>query len=312
MSASPPVLTKGAISGVTNTTCRLSDKSRRSLRKRLRLARAPGAFQLPCLMPRRLGQHFLRPASVERLLRVIAPAPGRRVPRDRPRDGRSHPAARRALRARRRGGDRRGSRASGCARRAPPNVEIVAADALAADLRALVPEGSRLAGNLPYYVSSPLLRRFLSPARPRPRPARHAAGRGGPARRFPAGLEGVRDPLRPLRALGRHRPSPARFPPGCLLSAARRSRSAVLRARFRDDPASRCGGPRRVSSDSSRRPSPAAARTLENNLKDSYPNLKEYLRFLNVEGSRRAETLSVVEFAAIWRALRSDPTGARA
>ena len=37
-------------------------------------------------------------------------------------------------------------------------------------------------------------------------------------------------------------------------------------------------------------------RTLENNLQDSYPKLKEYLRFLNLEGSRRAETLSVVEF----------------
>jgi hypothetical protein len=36
------------------------------------------------------------------------------------------------------------------------------------------------------------------------------------------------------------------------------------------------------------------------------------LRFLNVEGSRRAETLSVVEFAAIWKAVRSDPAGAKA
>jgi hypothetical protein len=44
----------------------------------------------------------------------------------------------------------------------PPNVEIVTQDALTADLRGLVPEGARLAGNLPYYVSSPLLRRFLS------------------------------------------------------------------------------------------------------------------------------------------------------
>ena len=50
-------------------------------------------------------------------------------------------------------------------------------------------------------------------------------------------------------------------------------------------------------------------RTLENNLKDSYPNLKEYLRFLNFEGSRRAETLSVVEFAGLWSVLRGDPAG---
>jgi 16S rRNA (adenine1518-N6/adenine1519-N6)-dimethyltransferase len=44
-------------------------------------------------------------------------------------------------------------------------------------------------------------------------------------------------------------------------------------------------------------------RTLENNLRDSYPNLKEHLRLLNIAGSRRAETLSVVEFAALSRAL---------
>ena len=30
---------------------------------------------LLCRVPRRLGQHFLRPASVERLVRVIDPAP---------------------------------------------------------------------------------------------------------------------------------------------------------------------------------------------------------------------------------------------
>ena len=46
-------------------------------------------------------------------------------------------------------------------------------------------------------------------------------------------------------------------------------------------------------------------RTLENNLQDSYPNLKEYLRFLKIEGQRRAETLSVEEFAALWRVLKA-------
>ena len=44
---------------------------------------------------------------------------------------------------------------------AAPNVRIVEGDALKRDLRSLVPPGSRLAGNLPYYVSSPLLRRIL-------------------------------------------------------------------------------------------------------------------------------------------------------
>jgi 16S rRNA A1518/A1519 N6-dimethyltransferase RsmA/KsgA/DIM1 with predicted DNA glycosylase/AP lyase activity len=41
-------------------------------------------------------------------------------------------------------------------------------------------------------------------------------------------------------------------------------------------------------------------RTLENNLKDSYANLKDYLRFLNLEGSRRAETLAVVDLARLF------------
>jgi 16S rRNA A1518/A1519 N6-dimethyltransferase RsmA/KsgA/DIM1 with predicted DNA glycosylase/AP lyase activity len=49
-------------------------------------------------------------------------------------------------------------------------------------------------------------------------------------------------------------------------------------------------------------------RTLENNLRDSYPNLKQYLRLLNIAGSRRAETLSVVEFAGLAEAL-SKPLG---
>jgi 16S rRNA (adenine1518-N6/adenine1519-N6)-dimethyltransferase len=44
-------------------------------------------------------------------------------------------------------------------------------------------------------------------------------------------------------------------------------------------------------------------RTLENNLKDSYPNLKQHLRLLNIAGSRRPETLSVVEFARLAVAL---------
>jgi hypothetical protein len=40
-------------------------------------------------------------------------------------------------------------------------------------------------------------------------------------------------------------------------------------------------------------------------LQDSYPNLKENLRLLKIAGSRRAETLSVVEFAELADALES-------
>jgi 16S rRNA (adenine1518-N6/adenine1519-N6)-dimethyltransferase len=45
--------------------------------------------------------------------------------------------------------------------KAPANVTLVRGDALTADLAGLAPPGSRLVGNLPYAISSPLLRRFL-------------------------------------------------------------------------------------------------------------------------------------------------------
>jgi 16S rRNA (adenine1518-N6/adenine1519-N6)-dimethyltransferase len=80
--------------------------------------------------------------------------------------------------------------------------------------------------------------------------------------------------------------------------------SALLRLRFRAEPLAEIGDPegfeRFLQRAFARR-----RRTLENNLQDSYANLKEYLRFLNLEGSRRAETLSVVELAALWRTLTS-------
>ena len=113
-------------------------------------------------MPRRLGQHFLRPASVERLLRLIAPQSdqvfleigggggaltlplaGSRPPRG---HGRSWTS----------------SSPSRLREQAPTNVEVVIGDALDLDLRELAPRGARLVGNLPYYISSPLLRRFLT------------------------------------------------------------------------------------------------------------------------------------------------------
>jgi 16S rRNA (adenine1518-N6/adenine1519-N6)-dimethyltransferase len=259
-------------------------------------------------MPRRLGQHFLRPASVERLLRVIAPAPHDVFLEIGPgRGALTLPLAERCARVVAVEVDE--ALAEGLRRRAPSNVLIVAADALAADLRALVPEGSRLAGNLPYYVSSPLLRRFLS-LRGHVRDL-HVMLQDEVARRVasPPGSKeyGI---LSVLYALWADTAIPARFPPSSF-SPPPKVASAVLRARFLGDPRAEVEDPAGFLTFLQR----AFARrrqTLENNLKDSYPNLKEYFKFLNVEGSRRAETLSVVEFAAIWRALRSDPTGARA
>jgi 16S rRNA (adenine1518-N6/adenine1519-N6)-dimethyltransferase len=259
-------------------------------------------------MPRRLGQHFLRPASVERLLRVIAPGPSDVFLEIGPGAGAlTLPLAARCARVVAVEID------AGLARRlrerAPANVEIVTADALEADLRSLVPPGGRLAGNLPYYVSSPLLRRFLE-LRGHVRDL-HVMLQDEVARRVasPPGSKeyGI---LSVLYALWADTEIPARFPPASF-SPPPRVASAVLRARFREAPRASVADPRGferfLQQAFARR-----RRTLENNLKDSYPHLKEYFRSLNVEGSRRAETLSVGEFAAIWEAVSKERSGAGA
>jgi 16S rRNA (adenine1518-N6/adenine1519-N6)-dimethyltransferase len=252
-------------------------------------------------MPRRLGQHFLREASVEKLLGRIVPAPHEVFLEIGPGKGAlTLPLARRALRVVAVEIDAR--LADELAARAPANVEIVRADALAADLRALVPAGSRLVGNLPYYVSSPLMRRFLA-LRGHVRDL-HVMLQEEVARRI-ASPPGSREYgiLSVLYGLVADVAVVARFPPASFVPPPKVS-SAVLRARFLDAP--------RADVDDlaafeaflqkafSRR-----RRTLENNLQHSYPNLKDYLRFLNLQGSRRAEALSVVELARLWAALAS-------
>ena len=95
---------------------------------------------------------------------------------------------------------------------------------------------------------------------------------------------------------------PIRFPPSAFIPAPKVF-SAVLRARFLPRPRAEIDDLEAfetlVRAAFTRR-----RRTLENNLRDSYANLKENLRLLNIEGSRRAETLSVGEFARLSRALR--------
>jgi 16S rRNA (adenine1518-N6/adenine1519-N6)-dimethyltransferase len=257
-------------------------------------------------MSRRLGQHFLRPASVNRLLGVISPAPEDVFLEIGAGTGAlTLPLAERCARVVAVEID--APLAQGLRDRAPANVEVVASDALSVDLRSLVPEGGRVAGNLPYYVSSPLLRRFLG-LRGHVRDL-HVMLQEEVARRVasPPGSKeyGI---LSVLYALWSDTEIPARFPPGSF-SPPPNVTSAVLRARFRNRPRADVEDPEAfelfLHEAFARR-----RRTLENNLKHSYPNLKEYFRFLNLEGSRRPETLSVVEFAGVWRALRSDP-GAR-
>ncbi|HEY6549447.1 MAG TPA: 16S rRNA (adenine(1518)-N(6)/adenine(1519)-N(6))-dimethyltransferase RsmA [Vicinamibacteria bacterium] len=250
-------------------------------------------------MGRRLGQHFLRPASVDRLLRAIAPRPADVFLEIGPgRGALTLPLASRAARVVAVELDAR--LAAELRSRAPRNLQIVEGDALSVDLRALVPAGSRVAGNLPYYVSSPLLRRLLE-LRDHVRDV-HAMLQDEVASRI-AASPGSKDYgiLSVLYGLHADLEIPLRFPPGAF-DPPPKVASAVLRAVFLPQPRApgvdQKGLERLVLKAFSRR-----RRTLENNLQDSYPNLKQHLRLLNIAGSRRAETLSVVEFARLAEAL---------
>jgi 16S rRNA (adenine1518-N6/adenine1519-N6)-dimethyltransferase len=252
-------------------------------------------------MGRRLGQHFLRAASVERLVRLIDPRPDDVFLEIGPGGGAlSLPLAARAkevvaveL------DDALAARLVGRA----PNVRVVHGDALQIDLASLVPAGSRLAGNLPYAISSPLLRRFLD-RRARFRDM-HVMLQKEVARRI-AAAPGSKEYgiLSVLYAVWTETDVPLQFgarefdPPP-------KVDSAVLRARFLPGPRVDVGDPARFER-LVQRAFAHRRKTLENNLKDSYPNLKDYLRLLNIQGGRRAETLSVVDFAELSRRLVVD------
>jgi 16S rRNA (adenine1518-N6/adenine1519-N6)-dimethyltransferase len=244
-------------------------------------------------MPRRLGQHFLRPAAVERLVRTIDPQPADVFLEIGPGAGAlTLPLAARAARVVAVELDT--ALAERLRGTAPPNVTLITGDALDVDLRTLVPRGARVAGNLPYYISSPLLRRVLA-LHDHVRDA-HVMVQDEVARRVasPPGSKeyGI---LSVLFALWADVDRPLHFPPGAFQPPPKVD-SAVLRIRFLEQPRAFVPDPaafeRLVLTAFARR-----RKTLENNLRDSYPKLKESLRFLKIAGSRRAETLSVVEFA---------------
>jgi 16S rRNA (adenine1518-N6/adenine1519-N6)-dimethyltransferase len=251
-------------------------------------------------MGRRLGQHFLRPAAVERLLRVIDPRPNQTFLEIGPgRGALTLPLAERAARVVAVELDPR--LAAELQQRAIPHLTVVPGDALRTDLAALVPRGSRLVGNLPYYISSPLLRRFLD-LRSHLTDV-HVMLQEEVARRV-ASPPGSREYgiLSVLFAAWADVDLPMRLSPSAFVPPPKVS-SAVLRARFLPKPRVEIDDvdafERLVKTAFTRR-----RRTLENNLRDSYANLKENLRLLNIEGSRRAETLSVVDFARLSRTLR--------
>lgn len=248
-------------------------------------------------MPRRLGQHFLRPASVEKLVRLIDPQPDDAFLEIGPGTGAlTLPLAERARQVVAVELDH--ALVRGLAPRLPANARVLAADALTADLDGLLPTAGRLrlVGNLPYYVSSPLLRRLLE-LRGRAFDL-HTMLQEEVADRVasPPGSKayGV---LSVLFGLWAELDVPLRFPPASF-SPPPRVDSAVLRARFRNAPLAPVDDPREFER-LIHRAFAHRRKTLENNLQDSYPNLKENLRLLKIEGMRRAETLSIVEFARL-------------
>jgi 16S rRNA (adenine1518-N6/adenine1519-N6)-dimethyltransferase len=192
---------------------------------------------------------------------------------------------------------------AGLRAKAPANVEVIHGDALTLDLESLLPRGGRVVGNLPYYISSPLLRRLLD-LHGRVRDLhvmvqREVAGRvASPPGSKEYGILSV------LFGLWADLDIPLRFPPGAF-DPPPRVDSALLRARFRDTPRASVTDPqafeRLVQASFAHR-----RQTLEKNLRDSYPNLKKHWSLLKITGTRRAETLSVVEFARLSEALVLD------
>jgi 16S rRNA (adenine1518-N6/adenine1519-N6)-dimethyltransferase len=113
---------------------------------------------------KRFGQHFLEPAWVRKLLEAVDPRPDDFFLEIGPgRGALTLPLAQQVARVIAVEIDR--DLASALARAVPANVQIVTADFLEADVRTLLPAGAgplRVAGNLPYNVSSPILFRLLS------------------------------------------------------------------------------------------------------------------------------------------------------
>jgi 16S rRNA (adenine1518-N6/adenine1519-N6)-dimethyltransferase len=111
---------------------------------------------------KRFGQHFLEPAWVAKLVTAIDPKPDQTFIEIGPgRGALTEPLSARADRVIGIEVDR--DLAAALRRRALTNVDIVEADILSVDLGALglVP-GTRVAGNLPYNISSPILARLVA------------------------------------------------------------------------------------------------------------------------------------------------------
>lgn len=246
-------------------------------------------------MPRPFGQHFLRPAAAHELVDLIDPQPDDVFLEVGPGAlaitsllaGRCRAVTAieidRQLVQRLRG-------------QIPNNVTLIQGDALDLDYRRLVPAGSRLAGNLPYAISSPLLRRFLD-HRDHFKDAhlmlqREVAERvASPPGSKSYGILSVFYALwSDVSIVQRLEPKDFSPPP--------KVDSAVVRCRF-------LSGPRTPVKDIRafetvvRQSFTQRRRTIENNLRLRYPDLKHYFKLAGISEVRRAETLTVAEFVRL-------------
>lgn len=115
---------------------------------------------------KRFGQHFLEPAWVRKLLDALDARPDDTFLEIGPGRGAvTLPLASRVRRLVVVEIDR--DLAADLERRVPENVTVVTADFLETDLRSLAPAGARpfrVVGNLPYYISTPILFRLIEAA----------------------------------------------------------------------------------------------------------------------------------------------------
>ncbi|MDH3291773.1 MAG: 16S rRNA (adenine(1518)-N(6)/adenine(1519)-N(6))-dimethyltransferase RsmA [Gemmatimonadota bacterium] len=117
-------------------------------------------------MGRRLGQHFLSdPSILDRIVEALAPTPHDTVIEIGP--GRGTLTRRLAPRVGRVVAIERDPRlVEAMAEAALPSVEVVEGDALAVDWHRTVQGPFKVLGNIPYYITSPLIDKALEPPRP--------------------------------------------------------------------------------------------------------------------------------------------------
>jgi 16S rRNA (adenine1518-N6/adenine1519-N6)-dimethyltransferase len=250
-------------------------------------------------MPRPFGQHFLLPEPARDLVSLIDPQPHEEFLEIGP--GALALTSGLASRCRHVTAieiDRKiVERMAG---RTPGNVTLIQGDALELDFRALVPRGSRLAGNLPYAISSPLLRRFLdhrdhfSDAHvmlQKEVAERVASPPGSKAYGILSVFYSLWSDVSIVQRL-----QPADFTPPPKVD------SAVIRCQFLDAPRHAVGDVPALES-LVRLAFTRRRRTIENNLRLRYPDLKHYFKLAEISEVRRAETLTAAEFARLAEVL---------